>query len=308
MWMRPMAAAVSLASCLLVAACDADTRDEGSADQAPGLLGASRSASPGGDPDEVAWVQGMYDVGGHKLFMSCAGPRAPGSPIVVYLHGWTNDTRMDPHRNGAYIRDELREFRVCLYDRRNVGRSETVDAVQTHQDMRHDLGRLLAAAGERPPYILMAASFGGLLAYSYLNHHADQVVGMVLIDAAFPDELSLDRYLPRRFRFRAYAEDDACCTLERNPQYPMVLDLQRFIGREPAVPVVYLASKQEPRNVNEYRSREYDARVLGALERYVDRFSPGRLIWVDAPHFMEPVVPREIADAVRDVAAAARRG
>ena len=33
----------------------------------------------------------------------------------------------------------------------------------------------------------------------------------------------------------------------------------------------------------------------------MDRFSPGILQWVDAPHFMEPAVPDVIADAVREV-------
>ena len=34
---------------------------------------------------------------------------------------------------------------------------------------------------------------------------------------------------------------------------------------------------------------------------YVERFSPGERVEVDAPHFMEPVVPDEIAAAVRRV-------
>ncbi len=38
---------------------------------------------------------------------------------------------------------------------------------------------------------------------------------------------------------------------------------------------------------------------------YVERFSPGVLKRVDAPHYMEPVIPDEIADEVRAVIAAA---
>lgn len=250
----------------------------------------------------------MYDVGGHRLFMSCSGPRSEGSPTVVYLHGWIDNSAIMPHVNGDYIRDHLTDMRVCLYDRRNVGRSETVDAVQTHADMLRDMERVLEAGGEEPPYLLMAASFGGLLAYSYLNHHPDQVVGLVLLDTMYPDELKLDRYVKRRYRFVHYAEEDACCSLERNAHYDMIRDLQRFVGKEPAVPVIYLASAQEPPDQNDYGSPEFDARVLDARAAFVDRFSPGRLVELDSPHFMEPVVPREIADAVREVAALAARG
>ena len=52
----------------------------------------------------------------------------------------------------------------------------------------------------------------------------------------------------------------------------------------------------------DYESPKYNARILDAQAAYVDRFSPGILHWVDAPHFMEPVVPDVIAGAVREVA------
>ena len=302
MILRNRAATVLGLAALLLPACAADPDSS----QEPDTSAEPTSDAPG-TPVEVDLVEGMYDVGGHRLFMSCSGPRPEGSPTVVYLHGWINSSAIMPHVNGDYIRDHLTDMRVCLYDRRNVGKSETVDAVQTHADMLRDMERVLEAGGEEPPYLLMAASFGGLLAYSYLNHHPDQVVGMVLLDTMYPDELKLDRYVKRRYRFVHFAEEDACCSLERNAHYDMIRDLQRFIGKEPDVPVTYLASAQEPPNQNDYGSPEFDARVLEARAAYVDRFSPGRLIELDSPHFMEPVVPREIAEAVREVAALAAR-
>ena len=45
--------------------------------------------------------------------------------------------------------------------------------------------------------------------------------------------------------------------------------------------------------------------VLRSPGQYVDRFSPGKLVWVDAPHFMEPAIPDEIAHAIRQVIAQA---
>jgi hypothetical protein len=33
----------------------------------------------------------------------------------------------------------------------------------------------------------------------------------------------------------------------------------------------------------------------------VGRFTPGKLVWVDAPHFMEPAAPEEIEKALRQV-------
>ena len=166
---------------------------------------------------------------------------------------------------------------MCLYDRRNVGSSDTVDAVQTPADMQHDMEAVLAAGGVKPPYILMAASFGGLVATQYLTAHPDDVVGMVLIDTMFPDELRLDPFIPREFRFEYYRKDDRCCSVERIAQYDLVKGLQHSIGREPDIPVVYLASQQQPRTDNPFESPKYDARIVDALAAYVDRFSPGIL-------------------------------
>lgn len=272
------------------------------ADTASGAAHATASESTFASADDATpapETSDLYDVGGHKIYMSCAGE---GPVTVVYVHGWVNDTGYVPHDSATGIRDLLvDDYRMCLYDRRNVGSSQVVDAVQTPDDMLHDMEAVLDAGGIDPPYILMAASFGGLVASAYMNEHPQQVTGMVLIDTMFPDELHLDRYIPREFRFKFFDKDDTCCTLERISQYDLIRSLQPGIGHEPEIPVVYLASKQEPRNENDYESPRYDAHVLDAQAAYVDRFSPGILRWVDAPHFMEPAVPEVIADAVRDV-------
>ena len=51
----------------------------------------------------------------------------------------------------------------------------------------------------------------------------------------------------------------------------------------------------------------------GAAERrlqpdYLTRFTPGRLVLVDSPHFMEPEIPGRIAREVRRVVAASGAG
>jgi pimeloyl-ACP methyl ester carboxylesterase len=240
-----------------------------------------------------------YDVGGHELYMECAGE---GPITVVFVHGWVNDPSFVPHDAVEGVRDLLTDdYRLCSYDRRNVGSSDTVDAVQTPKDMVRDMHAVLDAGGVEPPYILYAGSFGGLVAHAYLKEHAEEVVGMVLVDSMFPDELKLDRYLPREYTFKHFSKEDKCCTVERVSQYDLIRSLQSTIGKEPDIPAVYLASEQEPRNENDYESPEYDARILDAQAAYVDRFSPGILRWVDAPHFMEPVVPDVVADAIREV-------
>ena len=166
--------------------------------------------------------------------------------------------------------------------------------------------QVLAQRGDRtavePPYILMAGSFGGLLAYEFLNHNPDQVTGLVMLDTMIPDELALDEYLSPDDTFLHYREDDMCCMTERISQYEQINGLQQYIGHEPAIPMIYLAAAKEPRVSYEWTTPEYDARYPAVLQAFVDRFSPGELRWVQSHHGdMNDVVPDKIAQAVRDV-------
>lgn len=295
----PLAAGITAALLISgLAGCSGRAEETGTAAIAgPGRSSSTTQSSTAST--SAAETADMYDVGGHKLFMSCAGD---GRTTVVLVHGWVNDAGFVPHVHATGVRDLLiDDYRVCLYDRRNVGSSQTVDAVQTPRDLVRDMHEVLGAGGESPPYILWAGSFGGLVASAYMKAHPGDVTGVVFVDAMFPDELGLDRYLPRQYTFKHFDPEDKCCTLERISQLDLVRSLQPTIGREPDIPAIYLASQQEPRNDNDFGSPAYDARILEAQAAFVDRFSPGILRWVDAPHFMEPVVPDVIADAVREV-------
>jgi pimeloyl-ACP methyl ester carboxylesterase len=272
----------------------------GTATAAPAAT-ATTSGAVGAAASSSTTIEGRFDVGGHSLYLRCDGA---GSPAIVYLHGAIWAEGYEAHRNGLFTAERLSdEYRVCVYDRRNVGLSDTVDAVQRPQDMVADLHDLLAAAGVEPPYVFLGASFGGVLGYLYLNTYPDDVVGMVQLDAMFPDELFHEHLFPQPERYTAFSKDDACCELERISHYRMLRTAFRYIGREPAVPMTYFYSLQDPR---EYGIPRYDDVIVDVMQRYVDRFSPGTFIPIDAPHFMEPAIPDEIAAALRDVIARAQ--
>ena len=166
-----------------------------------------------------------------------------------------------------------------------------------------DLDNLLAAADVAPPYVLLGASFGGVLAYLYANRHADDVVGLVLLDSMFPDEMALEERFPPEERFEAFDAEDENESAERISHYKVMHAAQQHIGDEPSVPLVYLASEQEPFEAPHVPG--YNEEIYQLLERFVDRFEPGEIVWVDAPHFLEPAAPDEIEAALRQVIASA---
>jgi pimeloyl-ACP methyl ester carboxylesterase len=255
-------------------------------------------------PTDTTTIEGMFDVGGHDLYLHCRGD---GSPTVVYMHGSITDDRIVPHRNGQFALDALGdEVRVCVYDRRNVGLSDTVDAPQTPDDVVSDLRTLLDVAGVEPPYVLLGASFGGLVAYLYANQFPDEVGGMLLLDSMFPDEFTLDSLFPPGDRYQAFDKEDEERSLERISHYKMLVTAQRYIGDEPAIPVTYLSSIPEGFDRNDFGIEEYDSQVLDLQKAYVERFGPGRYVRVESPHFMEAAVPGLIVEELRGVLAAAR--
>jgi pimeloyl-ACP methyl ester carboxylesterase len=57
--------------------------------------------------------------------------------------------------------------------------------------MASELKALLNAAGEKGPYVLVGHSMAGLLTRAYLSQNPQDVVGLVLIDAADPSAISI---------------------------------------------------------------------------------------------------------------------
>jgi pimeloyl-ACP methyl ester carboxylesterase len=208
----------------------------------------------------------------------------------------------DPRRVATFI---VASRRPPRRQTRTWPTSDTVDAPQHPEDVIGDLRNLLDAAGIEPPYVLLGASFGGLPAYLYANQYPDEVVGMVLLDAMFPDLLSIDDLLPAEFRQEASSEDDLNNSLERISHFEMLTEAQQYIGNEPQIPLIFLASEQDPPTSG---VPEWDEEIVPVATAFVDRFDPGELIWVDAPHFMESAIPDEITDALLRVVDQATTG
>ena len=283
--MGTLRAAAALLVLLVLTGCGSDEarhRATPSASSA-GEPASSPSESEDAPEDKHDIVEGLFEVNGHDLYARCAGH---GAPTVLYLHGWMTHKESMAVDNGLWIEGQLHdEHRFCGYERRNTGRSEVLPGAQTPEEIVADIVGLADAVGEEGPFILLGASFGGMVAHAFAVTHPDQVAGIVLLDALFPDELELDRYLDpewtacsamnQRLDERRSLEKINQCTLYR---YCVARE-----DREPEVPLTYLASRQEPWARSERSTPEYARRITDTQRSYVDRWSPGRFVWVDFP-------------------------
>lgn len=127
----------------------------------------------------------LIDVGGFKMHIYCMGE---GSPTVILetLSGGTSSY-------WGWVQPEVaKETRVCVYDRAGRGWSEADPQPISLERTAGNLHTLLTNAGIEGPYILVGHSLGGIYVRQFAAQYPDEVVGMVLVDAAHPEQY--DRY------------------------------------------------------------------------------------------------------------------
>jgi pimeloyl-ACP methyl ester carboxylesterase len=229
------------------------------------------------DPD----FSGPVDIGdGRGLYLNCQGT---GSPTVLIIPGKGSYAEMwnvvvpadDPIRSSPYdiVGDAnlqrsptatqptvAKATRVCAYDRPNTrsdGTDRTTPVPQPHsvqQDV-DDVVKLIAAAHLPTPLVVVAHSYGGLIADLLARTHPELVSGLVFVDPT-------SEFLPRLGRPEQDAEFNRAAgapTPEADGEGFIAVDAYTRIKVAPPLPKVpasVLSSDKSPppadRRPNEY--------------------------------------------------------
>ena len=105
-------------------------------------------------------------------------------PVIVLING-SGGTIEAWHK----VFRPLSELAITFaYDRPGVAGGSKPAVVQTASHMVASLYALLRAAGQRPPYVLVGHSLGGLIANLFARLHPALVESVVLIEATSPDD------------------------------------------------------------------------------------------------------------------------
>lgn len=131
----------------------------------------------------------MVSIGTHCLYTSISGPpRTPEDPLIVVLAG-----AGDVASSYTALALLVSSFsRILLYDRTGLGRSEPRTSLPrsihltatTAVTAAEELHSLLETTNLRSPLVLVAHSYGAIVAREFLHLYNDEVVGIVLADAS----------------------------------------------------------------------------------------------------------------------------
>ena len=197
----------------------------------------------------------------------------------------------------------LRYGTVVAYNRPGIGRSSRATEPQTGALIVGTLRDLLTAIEAPPPYVLLGHSLGGLYVNLFARMLPDDVRGVVLVEAAHPDDRALRDLQPSWMRVlnsvlgmgnplrrdRAFDEvrwvDGTCRQIAKAGPFPQVPLAVVSAARPPA-------SRDMPAKVADLRSSNQEALVgLSLVSRHLHAASSSHV-----PQLSEPNV---VVDAVR---------
>lgn len=157
------------------------------------VLIALTGACVAGEPSVLESYPGtLVEVDGRMLHINCVGNGHPVTVLESGLGGFSLEWGEVQQRVAGH-------GRVCAYDRAGYGWSDPGAMPRTVTRNVAALHRLLEAAGETPPYVLVGHSYGGIIVRLFAQSYPQEVAGVVLLDASAPDQFSRlpDTALPR---------------------------------------------------------------------------------------------------------------
>ena len=134
---------------------------------------------------------------GRHFNMYCTGKGSPTAILDASASRWNIAWR--------HIQPDFAKLtRVCAVDRAGFGFSDPGPLPRDIAAEEADLHAALAAAGIKPPYLLVGHSYGGKLVRLFAYRHPEEVAGMLLIDPgiehmpASPEEVARNRAHTRK--------------------------------------------------------------------------------------------------------------
>lgn len=274
------------------------------------------------NPTPRADFAGLVDIGGgRKMFIGCRGA---GSPTVILVSGaqgasddWTHaadpaDPAGHPKPSDSAVFPQVSKFtRACAYDRPGTPRfddilssSTPVQQPTTAQDGVADLHALLNAAHEPGPYVLVGASWGGMIVKLYASTYPNDVYGLVFVDAAseyLKTTLTPAQWAGWMQKIKTMADSKDV----EVPDYEPSVEQVRAAPPAPSVAAVVLTS-DKPWDLRVGESGSTWPAWLAAQDRLATLLNAKHVTNTNSGHAINIEQPQRVGEAIHEVLAAAR--
>jgi pimeloyl-ACP methyl ester carboxylesterase len=239
-------------------------------------------------PESAACHDAILVVDGQSLHIETLGD---SGPTIVFEAGLGNDTS-----TWKSVAGPIAAFaRVVLYDRPGLGQSvpmiKAVSAITADQ-VATDLRKLLAAAGIRPPYILVGHSLGGLYVQMFAKTYPNEVSGVALLESASPEA-------PSELKTRAVLTPGSAAYLEEKGMAESNRQVTNA-GPFPDVPLTVIAATDHGPFFKDWEPTlmrlQQQLAALSARSTFIVAQGSGHDVQIDRPV--------TVIDAIRNLASA----
>lgn len=161
---------------------------------------------------------GKFDAGDLNLHIECYGA-ASSHTIVVHsaFNGYGSEQRWDDVINAV-----KNDARICLYDRANMGKSDSTNFPYSYEQSAVRLHKLLESADIKPPYLMVGHSMGSYPLRFFNDLYPAEVKGILLVD---PSQYGkhfnmIEKWRPESENYSAEVEKQRLLELEvyNNPR------------------------------------------------------------------------------------------
>lgn len=286
------------------------------------LLISSLSASEG---------QGhLVDIGNdRKLYLECQGKE---TPTVVFISGRSDRGSIWKTKPLSVFLEVSKFTHACIYDRPGTVTinqntvlptpSTAVSQPSSVKDKVEDLHALLKAANIQEPFVLVAHSYGGLIARLFAHTYPDSVSGLVLID--IPTEFMYDALTPSQQALwiqlnSNYSPDLDAYTIQEKTDFIADFAQMRALSVPRSIPVITFTADQSfdfkklkaqgilPSNTPlEFESVVFQAHLKGQ-KHLAQLFNAKQIDHPHSGHYIQTEQPQIVIEAIREVVEKAQK-
>jgi pimeloyl-ACP methyl ester carboxylesterase len=224
----------------------------------------------------------------------------------------TNNPDAAPQASDSAVYPRVARFtRVCAYDRPGTtfisggpSLSTPVPQPTTARAGVADLSAVLAAAHEPGPYVVVGASWGGMIANLYARTNPTTVSGLVFVDAA--SEFLYDTLTPAQWTAWMQLNRTLLATpTVEVPDYQAAVDEIRAAPAMPAMPAAVLTA-DKPWNLPLGSAGLTWPAWTAAQDRLASLLNATHITHTNSSHPINIEQPRTVIDAIHNVVDATR--